>query len=192
MDGNGDLFGIGADGKQAFWLEIKVADRYGFADNLCSASWQNNTDVLTCPMAENSEQGYAILATPSEIGILDNQAEKALLLVPGGVTGGRITGEYEAILVPEGAHFQSILGCLEEGSACSAVFELAYRLENGYEAILGTWPVMKEGNETSIDLDLAPYNLTGSQVEFILSVTSQEDSGGDLVYLSDPQIFATP
>jgi len=192
LNGNGDLFGIGEDGDEAFWLEIEVADRYSFADNLCSASWQNSTNVLTCPMAKNSEQGYAIPATPSEIETLENQAGKTLLLVPEGVTGGVITGVYEAILVPEMAHFQTKIGCLEEGSPCSAVFALGYRLVDGYEVVLGTWPVTNEGKITSIDLDLAPFSLPGSQVEFILSVTSQRDSGGDLVYLSDPQIFATP
>ncbi len=87
LDGNGDLFGIGEDGDEAFWLEIEVADRYSFADNLCSASWHNSSADLICPMEKNSEQGYAINASQAESIVLENQAEKTLLLVPEGVTG---------------------------------------------------------------------------------------------------------
>jgi len=190
MDGNGDFFGIGEDGKEAFWLEIDVADRYSFAENLCSAMWQNSFGMLPCPMQE-SDEGYVRLAHQDELETVENQSETVMFLLPE-KAGGTITGEYSPIMVPEDGHFQTQLGCLDKDNPCSAVFELGYRMEDGYQGILGTWPVMNEDKITSIDLDLAQFDLPGSQVEFALSVASQESSSVGPVYLIDPQIIAIP
>ncbi|MFH1185471.1 MAG: NBR1-Ig-like domain-containing protein [Chloroflexota bacterium] len=170
----GASFGIGAQAQGAFWVKIRVAgpsySAYDFARAYCDAVWENNNRELPCPGSEGDGKGYVIEV---EDAVLENgnaQDDPGLLTVPRDAYNGVITGQYPAVKIRDGDHFKAGVNCAHKAFSCNVVFSVYYQIGGGSVKSLGHWNEAYEGKFYSIDLDLS--SLAGSNVKFILSVSS--------------------
>jgi hypothetical protein len=186
----GALFGIGAQAQGAFWVKIRVAGpaytAYDFARNYCDAAWENNNRSLPCPGSDGDGKGYVI---EIEDAVLENghdQDAAGLLTVPKDVYNGSILGQYPAIKIREGDHFQAKVNCAYKAHACNVVFSLDYQIGGGAVKNLGHWYEAYEGKWYPIDLDLS--SMAGNNVKFILSVTTNGAFDHDRALWVGPRI----
>jgi hypothetical protein len=157
------------------WVQIRVEkpaslEELDFADQYCSAVWRSGNGRLGCPGNRNDTNGSVILldAPRLESGIED---EPALWMRPNQGRGGWISGEYSPFRVSEGDRFIAEIGCLRDSPGCELLFELDYRLTDGYIGVLDSWYQSYDGHTTAIDIDLE--NLVGEAVQFVLRVTNR-------------------
>jgi len=186
----GTLFGIGAQAQGAFWVKIRVAGpayaAYDFARRYCDAVWENNNRELPCPGTEGESKGYVI---EIEDAVMENgnaQDDAGLLTVPKDAYNGSITGQYPAVKVRDGDHFQARVNCAYKSYACNVIFSLYYQIGGGSVKSLGHWNEAYEGKSYTIDLDLS--SLAGSNVKFILSVTANGAFDKDRALWIGPRI----
>jgi hypothetical protein len=187
---SGTHFGIGAQAQGAFWVSIRVAGStytaYDFARKFCDAAWQNNNRDLPCPGSEGESKGYAVEIENVTLENGRSQGDPGLLTVPRDVYNGAISGQYPAIKIREGDHFQARVNCAHDARSCNVIFSLYYRIGAGDIQSLGHWNEVYEGNFYPIDLDLS--TLAGNSVKFILSVTSNGAFDQDRAVWVGPQI----
>lgn len=173
----GERFGIGKNADTAFWVEIRILEpnanfAYDFASNMCTATWRSSAGSLTCPSPTDSASGsVAFLDRPKlEDGRTEN--EPTLWTRPQTTRGGWIQGVYPPYKVKENDHFLAEIGCLYGNEGCGVTFSLDYILSDGRIRNLGEWFEAYEGGVYRIDLDLS--SLTGKTVQFVLSVTNND------------------
>ena len=179
-DPSGNRFGIGANGEQTIWVQVRVKSLvnsnlvYDFAGNYCRAEWNSAIGRLPCLGTSNSSEGFVILLdTPN----LENRQEDELTLWthPDNNSSGWISGTYPEFTIQPNHHFKAWVGCLDESKGCNIVFRLGFKnLKNGLVRTLGSWQEVYDGEITMIDLDLSQH--AGKHVRFILTV---EVNGGD-------------
>lgn len=186
----GTLFGIGAQAQGSFWVKIRVAgpaySAYDFARRYCDAVWENGNRALPCPGAEGDNKGYVI---EMEDAVMENgnaQDDAGLLTVPRDAYNGSISGQYPAVKIRDGDHFQARVNCAHKAHACNVVFSLDYQIGGGGIKSLGHWNEAYEGKFYPIDLDLS--SLAGSNVKFTLSVTTNGPFDQDLAMWIGPRI----
>jgi hypothetical protein len=177
---SGTRFGIGSNGDQTFWVQIRVMNLvnanldYDFAANYCRAEWSSGVGRLTCPGTSSGSEGFVILLdTPK----LENRQEDELALWshPNNASQGWISGIYPEFTIQSNQRFKAWVGCLGESKGCNVVFRLDFKnLLNGNIRNLGSWHEIYDGEVTKIDLDLSQH--AGKRVRFILTV---EVNGGD-------------
>lgn len=161
-------FGTGPNASAPFYVRIRVAENYDFAEHWCSAEWEGSAGELPCPGERNETRGYMEqLKDPT----LEDNSEReglALLAVPQPVHGGSIAAHFPPVMVPEGADFRSTLSCQPGANGCYVRFKVTYRLDGGEEQILGEWNEGSEGGLTEAvrDLDM----LAGRSAAFSLYV----------------------
>jgi hypothetical protein len=187
---SGAHFGIGAQGQGAFWVRVRVAGStytaYDFARRYCEAGWQNNDRDLPCPGNEGDGKGYVIQIEDVTLENGNPQDDPGLVTVPKNAYNGSISGQYPAIKVRDGDHFQARVNCAYRAYSCNVIFSLYYQIGGGSVTTLGHWSEAYEGKSYPIDLDLSP--LAGSNVKFILSVRTNGPFDQDLAAWVGPRI----
>ena len=186
----GSLFGIGAGAHGAFWVKIRVAGpahtAYDFARMYCDAAWENNNRDLPCPGSEGDAKGYVIELEDTVLENGNDQDDPGLLTVPKDTYNGSIAGQYPAIKIRDGDHFQARINCAYKSYSCNVIFSLYYKIGGGAVQSLGHWNEAHEGKSYPIDLDLS--SLAGSNVKLILSVTTNGPFNQDRAVWVGPRI----
>jgi hypothetical protein len=186
----GAHFGIGAQAQGAFWVRVRVAGSthtaYDFARRYCEADWQNNNRELPCPGSNGDSKGYVIQIEDVVLENGKSQDDPGLLTVPKEVYNGSISGQYPAIKIREGDHFQARVNCAYKAQSCNVIFTLYYQIDGGSIRSLGRWNEAYEGKAYPIDLDLS--SLAGSNVKFILGVTTNGPFNQDRAVWVGPRI----
>jgi hypothetical protein len=186
----GNLFGLGANAKNPFWVEIKVIDPgssylYGFAENLCDASWKENNVPLPCQGVVGAEENAVRLSDSitMENGVTED--ELGLWISLG--KNSKIIGIYPGLGIHSGDRFLARIGCYDDSEDCHARFELSYKL-SGSDTVtqLGSWVEDYDGSTTLVDVDLS--SLDGENVRFILSTTSLTSASTTEVFWFMPQV----
>ncbi|BAJ64245.1 NBR1-Ig-like domain-containing protein [Anaerolinea thermophila] len=192
---NNVVFGTGANGQFAFYVEIKVVppatgDGYNFVYNFCNAEWSSGAGFLTCGGKDGDAKGFVIyLDKPRlENGQVDN--EPALLTAPQNINDGVIRGKYPAIKIKSGDRFRAIVGCEYNAKNCNVRFQLDYQIGDGAIQTLAFWNESYEGSFTSVDVDLNA--LAGNDVRFILTVLANGSADGDRALWLMPRILNVP
>lgn len=177
---SGSRFGIGSNGDQTFWVQIRVRNLvnpdldFDFAANYCRAEWSSGVGRMACPGSSSGSEGFVILLDNPK---LENRQEDELALWahPNNSSQGWISGMYPEFIIQPNHHFKAWAGCLDESKGCNVIFRLDFKnLLNGNIRNLGSWHEIYDGEVTKIDLDLSQH--AGKHVRFILTV---EVNGGD-------------
>lgn len=177
---SGTRFGVGSNGEQSFWVQIRVKNlvnpnlAYDFAANSCQAEWRTGSGRIPCLGTMDGSEGFVILLDSPD---LENRRENELALWthPNSSNSGWISGMYPEFIIEPDHHFKAWVGCLNGSEGCNVLFRLDFQnLKNGLVRTLGTWQEKYDGEITRIDLDLSQH--AGKRVRFILTV---EVNGGD-------------
>lgn len=187
----GALFGTGAAGDKAFWVNIKVSSgetAYDFVANAASAAWSSGAGALPFPGADGDARGFAIQA--ANLKFEDNiPSPSALLVSPQNITGGYIEGKYPSFRVQAGDKFQVRIGCESQATNCNVRFRLDYQigatrkeLKLPYPPLVEKW----EGRTKPIVVSLD--SLAGQDVMFILVVDANGSPTGDRALWGNPII----
>jgi hypothetical protein len=185
-------FGIGLDGSNPFWVEIKVVDsggfnfvfpgvmyllpRYNMANAYCDATWVSGAGSLPCPGSDGDSEGFIIRKdnpTMSDGTVLSGIA---LETHPEWTNGGVITGRFPDFAIENGDHFKATIGCLQGGTACDVEFQLNYR-EGGTLHNLAKWFVVYADGPQEVDVDLS--SLDGKTVQLVLVASAHGAASQD-------------
>jgi hypothetical protein len=174
----GDLFGIGDDADDSFWVDIQVVGNvsdyyYDFALDYCNAIWRSETGRIPCGNAATPSNGSVqFLISPNFENRHEN--EPTIWVHPNASNDGWIEGSYPAIDIQSGDSFEAWVGCLEGYDLCDVTFYLAYTDEDNHTFTVDRWHEVYDNQVTMIDLDLS--SLAGQSVQFILGMeASSED-----------------
>ncbi|MCX6081403.1 MAG: NBR1-Ig-like domain-containing protein [Chloroflexi bacterium] len=185
------IFGIGPSANLPFWVEINVSGTsggtgYDFVSNGGSATWTNGAGTVITFGAAESDNGFAkkLDAPVLENGSTDTSA--GLLTGPQNIYGGTIQGIYPAFTVQSGDHFQSIINCEYNATACYVNFRLNYQVGTGPILTYWTFNERYEGLYYRADIDLSA--LAGQSVKFILYVGAAGYPTGDRALWGAPRI----
>jgi hypothetical protein len=168
--GDGKTFGTGPGGAGPFYVKIRVAEEYSFAEHLCSAEWSSSAGKLPCPGKEGDSQGFVV---PAKDPVMeDNNQHKGLgwLAMPQPVSGGTITGKFPAVIVPDHCDFRATISCAQGAEGCYTRFKVTYRIDNGEEQVLGEWNEGYEGGVTEAVKDLDMTTGRSTSFSFIIQV----------------------
>jgi hypothetical protein len=160
-----------AQPEKAFWVEIKVGNKFSFADNLCSAEWTSTQGKIACPNKDNiAKGGVYVLKEP----VFENKYqddEPAVVMIPPAESNGQLIGKFPPIQVPANAHFISTVGCLEDATDCNLRLQLlATPTDTNITQTLGEWIETYDEKLQKVDVNL--QNLAGKTVVFSLLVRS--------------------
>ena len=192
---SGVIFGVGASGNQAFWVQIQVgAVSYSFYNNAPSAQWVTCGDPCSTATTiawggpDTDPNGFALYRDGVE---LENGNSPSLTFEthPMWVDNGRISGLFSAYAVQPGDHLKTKLGfrAKADGSCGDGdvQFQIQYK-ESGTVTPLGSWHKACDGKLTTVDLDLG--TLSGHTVQFSLMVLANGSSTQDWAVWVNPRI----
>jgi len=190
---DGELFGVGSDADEPFWVEINVVGDspanttgYDFVANICSAQWITSAGTLPCPGTDGDRNGFVRKLDMTELEDGTMAPGPSLLVAPQYKYNGYIQGFYPTFTVQPGDHFRTTIGC-EYGTRCYATFRLDYMTDTGWVGNLGTWRERNEGRTYTADVDLS--RLAGRSVRFILSFHATGYAKNDRGLWAAPQII---
>jgi hypothetical protein len=172
----GQLFGLGNQANNPFWVDIRVVPQrstyaYDFSAEMCEANWQSSARILRCPSDRNSRYGSIFYLNDPHLEDDRHENEQTLWTRPESKASGWIYGVYPPYLVRNNDHFMADIGCLYGNPGCDVIFYLSYQEAGQPMQTLGTWRERYDGETTRVVLDLS--HLAGRTVQFILSVTNQ-------------------
>ncbi|MCE1252942.1 MAG: hypothetical protein LWX83_05265 [Anaerolineae bacterium] len=189
-----ELFGIGNNGKNVFYVNVRVGGSsnaaintaFYMAGSVCMAGWFSTKGVLTCPGSASTSTGavYKLDSITMEGGI--KKSLPAIISIPNSGSDGKITGQFPAYQVQSGDHFRTTIGCLDGHSACDVIFQISYVGDDGTAHSLGSWGHTLDGYNQEVDIDLS--NLAGSSIQMILSVYNNGSSDDDYAFWLDPVV----
>ena len=191
---NGQIFGIGSNGDEAFWVEIRVfyppdlGFQYDFAANFCNAAWRSGAGKLACPTTSSQEDGSINLTDQPVLENGRQENEFTLLTSPEQINNGYITGTYPVYNVKTGDHFLADVGCLNDNQGCDVTFFIDGILSDGRVLSLGAWNEAYDGRITRINIDLSSLN--GQNVRFVLGVRANSRPGRANAFWLVPSIRA--
>lgn len=189
---DGDLFGLGAQGKTALQVQVQVLPdvderHYAFdlAADYCSARWMGSESLLDCP-GDSSDDGGAVILLRDPV--LETRPENALALWlrPPAARAAQIWGVYPGYKVQDGDRFMAELGCLQDSPGCAVVFEVGYRVENGSWRLLGSWYQGFDGVTTPVEISLS--GLQGAVIQLRLQVTNANGAMDANAILLQPRV----
>ena len=187
---SGVLFGTGAQGDSAVWVDVKVNGNgyvvYDFAANYCDASWKNKKDDLPCPGTEGDEKGFVLKLDSPVLEDDEKTTAPGLLTFPQDKENGIISGQYPAFTVQNGDHFRATVGCRINAKKCNVIFRLDYKAD-GEIKTLSSWHEIYEGQVYPVDVDLSV--LSGKSVKFILYVSASGVNNNDAAIWLYPRIL---
>ncbi len=174
---SGQLFGFGPYGEAPLVIQTYVVDTnesfsYNFATNYCAADWRTGAGMISCSGIKDEAIGFVIFL---DYPILENgdPAGPSLWTLPNNSANGWISGTYPPILIRQGDHFKSKVGCLYDIPDCNVLFQVEYETMDGSVQTLGRWRESYNGLVTTINIDLSP--LAGQYIRFIFTVTVQNN-----------------
>jgi len=173
----GDLFGIGDDADDSFWVDINVVGNvtnfhYDFALEYCDAIWRSATDRLSCAdVSTPSDGSVQFLISPAFENRHEN--EPTIWVHPNEARNGWIEGSYPEMTIQSGDSFHAWVGCIEGYELCDVTFYLGYTDETNHTRILGRWHEVYDNQVTMIDLDLS--SLAGQSVQFVLGMEASSN-----------------
>ena len=172
IEGNGEVFGVGSNRDQPFWVATDVEKDstfiiYDFGRAFCQAKWESSAGELPCPGRIGDRDGFVYLLETPE---LENRSENepALWTHPEMVKNGWISGTYPRIRIKDTYRFAADIGCLADYRKCSVTFEVYYQVGNEDLKLLDKWNESYDGVITRVDVDLS--FLAGESVRFVLAV----------------------
>lgn len=184
--GDNKLFGLGEKGAAPFYVQMKVAEQYSFAEQLCSAQWSTAAGPLPCPGKDSDTQGFVIRQDDPTLEDNEKHEGKGIFTMPQPVAGGTIIGRYPPVMIPNKSDFRATLSCVPSASGCYAHIKVTYQANNGEEKILGEWNEGYEGGVTEIVKDL---NMVQGQVTaFNIYITASGTPGQSGIIWFDPRI----
>ena len=162
---------------------------FDFGYRAAEAVWSSSTGILTYPGVDGNTRGYAYQSnqTTFEDGTFDSIGPN-LVVGPQNVTNGTIQGLYPAYTVRAGDRFRTSVGCAY-GAACTVIFRLDYRINNGPITTFWAWAEKNEGQVYFLDKDLS--TLAGKNVTFILTLLANGSATGDKAIWGHPRIVNT-
>ncbi|MBN2501926.1 MAG: hypothetical protein JXB38_14185 [Anaerolineales bacterium] len=186
-----DLFGVGANSDDAFWVEIVVKGEqpvsYSLAANYCRAEWRNSWAIVACPSPEDKENGFVRLLDKPIFDTGEEEEIPAIHVHPDNTMHGAVVGEFPAYRISEGDHFQAGIGCLYNNADCEVVFVLGYRAEDGEIVALQLWNQQHDDdNYQNVDVPLRSF--AGQDLRLVLAVLANGDATGDDVFWLNPRI----
>jgi Ig-like domain from next to BRCA1 gene len=171
----GQAFGIGDRAQKAFWVDIQVESNvrleYDFIDNVCDASWRNESHHLPCPGNEFDPRGSIVLLDNPILETGEQENEAALWMRPQATHDGTITGLFTEYKVHPGDRFMADIGCLVNNPGCDVIFRLDYQIDGQAMKHLGSWREVYDGEINRLVVDLS--SLAGETVHFILQVENK-------------------
>jgi len=186
----GEVFGIGLDGRTPFWVDIEVDSPskvvFDFVGRYCQAVWRSDAGVLPCPGDPSDIEGFVLPldAPPLETRVED---EPGLWTGPEWVNDGYIQGTYPEFEVGSQDRFRALLSCYSESPDCNVRFRLDYRIDGGPIQTVEKWDERFDDNFTRVDLSLE--ELAGKRVQFILTVRVKEEFAMDSAIWVAPSIW---
>ncbi len=186
---SGVLFGVGASGEQAIYIDVNISgytvSGYDLLEKACDAEWRNASRALPCPGTDGDNKGFALIMNSPKMENGSVQT-KGLITHPEKVNDGVITGKYPAIAIQSGDRFQAWINCLDKANDCDAIFKLQYQIGNGNVQTLGQWREVYEGQYYAINVDLS--SLSGQNVKLILTVLANGSSHEDYALWIAPRV----
>jgi hypothetical protein len=183
----GSIFGLGSAADQPFWVEIKVTSSpSSLIESYCLAQWSSDAGNLPCPGQTSDTNGYVIKVDAPQLEDGSTENEPGLVTNPQPGNTGQITGHFEPMMVPSGAHFNTVVGCAYDAKNCKVKFILKYIADNGPVQSLGEWPEAYDGKFTVVNLNLS--SLAGKSVQFIFTVLANGSGEGNQALWLNPTV----
>lgn len=183
---DGTMFGVGVDNKPLY-VEIAVDNQYYFLNNLCSASWTANDNLLYCPSEEGSADGY-YLGYPTMNMENAITANPSLVMVPPYMQDGQIVGRFKPIRIFSGARLQSLVGCQLGYEQCKVMMRITYTTEDGTEVPLAEYAEFYDGYTQEVNINLQDLGLVGQDIGFNFYVETDGGPEGDYSFWYNPRI----
>jgi hypothetical protein len=187
----GVLFGIGQAADKSFWVEIRVTTSsgstgYDFVQNAASATWTSGAGTLPFPGAIDDAKGAGLKVDNPKLEDGSMAGAPGLLMVPQNVYNGFVQAQYPAYHVQSGDHFQSIINCDYNATACYVNFRLDYQVGSGPVNTFWSFNERYEGLYYRADRDIS--SLAGQDVKFILRIGAAGYATGDRALWDAPRI----
>ena len=190
----GQVFGIGENTQNPFWVDIQVKStvrtEYDFIANMCDASWSNGAHRLPCPGDEYDPRGSVVLLKNPILETGKHENEPALWTRPQENHNGRIIGVYTSYKVRPGDRFMADIGCLINSPGCDVIFYLDYQIMGHEVENLGSWHEVYDGKLTRLVVYL--WGLEGNSVQFILRVENKGNPSAANAFWLVPTIQRSP
>lgn len=215
---SGALFGIGTQGNQPWWVDIKVAgptvtpggptvtpgptntpggptatpvagNAYDFATNACKdGKWFSGAGALTCPGTDGDAKGFVLQVTNPKLETGATDTRPGLITFPQNIQNGYIQGFYPSFNVQNGDRFRSIINCESGATNCYVAFRLDY--QTGTDPIKTFWgPFLERYEGQFYSVDVDLSPLAGKSVKFILTVLAAGTATGDRALWVGPYIY---
>ncbi len=163
---------------------------YNFAANLCNAQWRSQAGVIDCKNnqvgSNGSSNGFAMILTNTTLENGKVPTDPVILTVPDSTKTGAITATYPTITILSGYRFQANLGCVQNATQCSVIYQINYIVNNGQPANLGEFRHTYNGSLENVDIDLSP--LAGQSVQIVLAVLANGSAENDQAVWVFPRI----
>jgi hypothetical protein len=215
---NGALFGLGSQGNQPWWVDIKVAGptvtpggptatpqptntpgggatatpypgtAYDFAAHVCDATWYSAAGKLACPGTDGDAKGFVLSVANPKLETGVTDTHPGILTFPQNVQNGYIQGFYPPFTVQAGDHFNTVIGCEGGATNCYVAYRLDY--QTGTDPIKTFWgPFLERYDNLVYTVGVDLTPLAGKDVKFILTVLSAGTAVGDRAQWVAPRIY---
>jgi hypothetical protein len=206
----GQVFGLGSDGDDDFWVKIEVgepdednsqngggnqdededvatADSYDFIAQASKAVWVGRDgDEVTLTFGGDVADTNGVARLEGDITLENGaQAGNTLIVHPKHAEDGEVRGTFPSYEVREDQQFKARLGFLEDCGEGQVVYQLWYKLDDDEEQ-LEEWEKSCEGSVMAAEVDLS--DLEGERVQFILVVQADGSPEDDLVIWGSARI----
>jgi hypothetical protein len=168
---------------------VNTIEVVNLAESACSAQWQANDGILSCPGADGDPRGLVAVLGQADLEDGTKLSAPTLLTVPPDAQDGYILGLYPQYLVQPGDRFTAGVGCEIGAQLCSVLFRVSYLDTMGAAHDLWTVGEFLDGHHVDLDLDLS--ELAGQQIRIVLSVGNLGSSTGDRALWVAPRIVNT-
>ena len=160
---------------------------YQFAENVCQAGWESEVEEdISCPSEENFDQGFVQPVDFANLEDGNTYEESAMLTYPNAGRGGYMVGRYPDLLIEEGDHFRSFIGCRAGAENCDVRYTLRAAITGEGFDNLGSWLEIDDGQVYRIDVDLSDY--AGMEVELVLSTIAADDTPQNAALWVNPRV----
>ncbi|MBN2502098.1 MAG: hypothetical protein JXB38_15045 [Anaerolineales bacterium] len=193
MNANGETFGYGEDADTPLPVTLQVHDLpgniiYDFFKAHCLAEWHTGqASYLPCEGTADGKIGW--VRTDNDPALEHRTAGNSTVLNvhPNNKDNGYIQGFFPPITIQDGYTFISTIGCMDEASRCSVMFQLNYELEDGTIGAVQEWPEKMDGQIKIVKADLS--DLSGLTVRLILQVNQNDGRTANAnVFWQNPRI----
>jgi hypothetical protein len=214
----GQLFGIGSQGSQPWFVDIVVLNAtptpsatatlsptptytpggptlpppsnaaFDFVAQVCTATWSNMEGQLPCPGTDGDPNGFVLKINNPTLETGVAYSHPGLVTFPQNIQNGYIQGFYPPFHVQPGDRFRSVIGCEGGARDCYVAFRLDYQV--GSDPSRTFWGPFRERYEGQpFSVDIDLSPLAGKDVRFTLTVLSDGTAIGDRALWAGPIIY---